>query len=77
MAGLTSIREVASLSSSTRIAYKLNKDTFFYQIMLYYKNFKIKLMLTHKNRNTNLQLFIKNYSHSHCVGLLHVHDYSL
>ena len=28
MAGLTSIREVAALSSPTQIAYKLNKDTF-------------------------------------------------
>jgi len=28
MAGLTSIREVAALSSLTWIAYKLNKDTF-------------------------------------------------
>ena len=28
MAGLTSIREVAALTSPTRIAYKLNKDTF-------------------------------------------------
>ena len=27
-AGLTSIREVVALSSSTRIAYKLNKETF-------------------------------------------------
>ena len=27
-AGLTSIREVAALSSPTRIAYQLNKDTF-------------------------------------------------
>ena len=27
-AGLTSIRQVAALSSSTRIAYKLNKETF-------------------------------------------------
>ena len=28
MAGLTSIREVAALFSPTRVAYKLNKDTF-------------------------------------------------
>ena len=36
-AGLTSIREVAALSSPTRIAYKLNKDIFL--IMLHYKNY--------------------------------------
>ena len=39
MAGLTSIREVAALSSPTQITHKLNKDNFFYQIVLYYKNY--------------------------------------
>ena len=33
------MKEVAALSSPTRIAYTLNKDTFLYQIMLYYKNY--------------------------------------
>ena len=32
-AGLTCIREVAALSSPTRIAYKLNKDTFLSNII--------------------------------------------
>ena len=40
MVGLTTIREVAALFSPTRVAYKLNMDTF-YQIMLYYKNYPI------------------------------------
>ena len=44
-AGLTSIREVAALFSPTRIIFKLNKDTLFYQIMVYYKNNYSKLNL--------------------------------
>ena len=60
MAGLTSIREVAALSNPTRVAYQLNKETFFfYQIMLYYKDYSELNLYSHKvDRNTNLQLFI-------------------
>ena len=45
-AGLTSILEVAAVSSPTRIAYKLNKDTCLSNNAVLYKLFKIKLTLT-------------------------------